>query len=345
MSLTLIAPGITIFFLIAFLIAYKINKTKLICSFLLNCFLLSFIGTIFVLSFQEKVSFLTSAISLLFFIFLLILALNNFIIIGLLFINAISVRKKEAKNRLANNLTLILAIAISILTLISLFINKNSLPTWEKVLYHSFNSIIAYYSLHFIHYFVNIIICNFARPRKNQHYIIVLGCRLIKNQVSPLLASRLDQAILFYQKQKLHAPPPKLILSGGQGKDEGRPEAIAMREYAHQKGIPLKDLIAETQSHSTLENFQFAKKLITKDCHCHSYRCIYVTSNYHVLRSGVIARRLGLKIDGIGSKTPLYYLPNAIIREYLAYLSLFKVWNIFISLFIILIVTIITLAT
>jgi hypothetical protein len=59
-----------------------------------------------------------------------------------------------------------------------------------------------------------------------------------------------------------------------------------------------------------------------------------VTNNYHVLRSSILARRAGLKIDGVGAKTSWYYLPNAIFREYVAYLSLFKTWNFVVSLLI-----------
>ncbi len=41
----------------------------------------------------------------------------------------------------------------------------------------------------------------------------------------------------------------------------------------------------------------------------------------------MIAKQAGLKISGIGAKTQRYYLPNAILREYIAYLYMHRKWN------------------
>ena len=58
------------------------------------------------------------------------------------------------------------------------------------------------------------------------------------------------------------------------------------------------------------------------------YKCIYATSNYHLLRAGIYARKAGLKINGIGAKTAFYFLPNAILREYIAYIYVYFKQNI-----------------
>jgi uncharacterized SAM-binding protein YcdF (DUF218 family) len=44
---------------------------------------------------------------------------------------------------------------------------------------------------------------------------------------------------------------------------------------------------------------------------------LFSTSGYHVLRSGIIAVKEGLRIDGIGAKTKWYFWPNAFIREFI----------------------------
>ena len=106
-----------------------------------------------------------------------------------------------------------------------------------------------------------------------------------------------------------------------------------MRVYALGRGVPEEALLLEAQSTSTLENMQFSKALMDKDSGGGSYSCIYATNNYHVLRAGIAARKAGLKIYGIGAKTAFYYLPNAILREYIAYIYLYLKWNIAFVLF------------
>ena len=46
-----------------------------------------------------------------------------------------------------------------------------------------------------------------------------------------------------------------------------------------------------------------------------SARVIYVTTNYHVFRSGVWANLAGLPAEGAGSRTKWWFWPNAFIRE------------------------------
>ena len=43
-----------------------------------------------------------------------------------------------------------------------------------------------------------------------------------------------------------------------------------------------------------------------------------VTSNYHVFRTAVECRRLGLPFDATGSPTARYFLPSALLREFAA---------------------------
>ncbi|MDR0514479.1 MAG: YdcF family protein [Coriobacteriaceae bacterium] len=66
------------------------------------------------------------------------------------------------------------------------------------------------------------------------------------------------------------------------------------------------------------------------------YSCIFSTSSYHLLRAGMTARQAGLSIDGIGARSTWYFAPNAILREYIAYLAQHKrrVATIFAALFV-----------
>ncbi len=47
-------------------------------------------------------------------------------------------------------------------------------------------------------------------------------------------------------------------------------------------------------------------------------RIAFSTTNYHVLRSGLIATSQGIAAEGIGSPTRTYFWINAFIREFIA---------------------------
>lgn len=48
------------------------------------------------------------------------------------------------------------------------------------------------------------------------------------------------------------------------------------------------------------------------------YNSIFVTNNYHLFRSSLYAKMARLNTQGVGCKVALYFLPNALIREYIA---------------------------
>lgn len=150
-------------------------------------------------------------------------------------------------------------------------------------------------------------------------FILVLGAGLTNGvMVTPLLAGRLNKAIDIFKKTK----KARFVVSGGQGADELISEAYAMKQYLVEKGIPEADILLEDQSKSTYENMKFSKALMSAQQP--SYSCIFVTSDYHVLRAAIQAKSLGLNMHGVGSRTARYYLPAAFIREYIAVIFKYK---------------------
>ncbi len=69
---------------------------------------------------------------------------------------------------------------------------------------------------------------------------------------------------------------------------------------------------------STEENLQFSKELISGK----NPKITLVTTSYHVFRALILARKQGIKCVGFGSKTKWYFTLNALIREFIGYLSL-----------------------
>lgn len=162
------------------------------------------------------------------------------------------------------------------------------------------------------------------RRRPDAEFIIVHGSGLIDGNVLPLLASRLDKAIEIYNAGGGRAT---LIPSGGQGVDEPRAEADAMAEYLLAKAIPADKIVPEDQSATTYENMANSKLIIERRS-TNPGQVLFVTSNYHVFRTALIARKIGLKAHGVGSPTAGYYLPSAIIREFVAITVMYKWWHI-----------------
>lgn len=328
----------TLAFFGIFFFLYKRNRYRLVVSFtfLLSIAFAAF--TIFLsstgqdtqnkfLQFFYAIFFVLISIFI-FFVFIF----GIYILIFLLFLNARSMFKKERKT-IANSLTLLIAIGLLLFVILSWAMAiVDNVPIWLQAIYSGCVMILAYFLIHIILFFTSILLCNFSMPKKNQQYIIVLGCGLVNGKVSTLLARRVDAAIKFYRKQEKKTAPPILVFSGGQGADEPLSEAMAMQEYALENGIPVENTLLEPNSVNTLENMKFSKNVIKYNELEKPYKAIFATSNYHIFRSGVYAKKAGIPMLGIGSKTALYYLPTALLREYLAYWWLHKKSNIILSI-------------
>lgn len=303
---------------------YFTEKRRLLNGLIFNLFLISFGAYLLLLLFETQNIFIGGIFALIAVPAFLILLFGIYILVVFLIWNGIIVLKRESRS-LANLLTLLLGIALTLYLIATVFL-INYLPAWINVLLSGIAVILIYLFIVFYNFMTVSFLYQFNRPRYNQNYIIVLGAGLINGErVSPLLAKRIDKAIAFYWAQS-HATlnPPILLMSGGQGADEKLPEAIAMKNYALEKGIPERDILVETNSTTTLENMRFSKELMDRESGGGAYRAIFSSNNYHIFRAGLFAKQAQLKANGIGAKTAFYYLPNAFLREYIAILMLHK---------------------
>ena len=162
-------------------------------------------------------------------------------------------------------------------------------------------------------------------PEKNKDYMIILGCGIRKDGTpSPLLKGRVDRALKFYREQLAETGKPlTFIPSGGQGPDEVISESESMKRYLMEKGVPEDRILLEDRSTSTYENMLFSKNVLRADdpADNHDGRIVYATTNYHVFRSGLMARRVKMRAVGIGAKTRWYFWPNAAVREFVGLLT------------------------
>lgn len=219
----------------------------------------------------------------------------------------------------------VLSFAAGILYFLYLVIWPNANDWFANDIYAFFYSIasflLAYTLLVFYLFTLSSWINLWKIYRKTYDFIIVLGSGLIGgDRVSPLLAGRIEKALALHQEH----PESKIIFSGGQGKDEKLPEAAAMAEYAKEKGLPEENSMIEDQSKNTNQNIQFSKRLIEKLGKEASSNVLVVTNRYHLFRALLTAKEEGLKCDGRGSKTKLYFSLNAFLREYIAFIFYWK---------------------
>ena len=179
-------------------------------------------------------------------------------------------------------------------------------------------AVVSYIECIFISTIVLALISAKRIPRFDKDYIIILGCKIRKDgTLTPILKSRVDRAITF-SKMQYEATGKDIIFvpSGGKGNDEGISEGEAIRNYLLNQGISNDNIIVENKSRSTYENIKFSYKLISKKNS--NPNIAFSTTNFHVFRAGIIARKQGIKVEGIGAKTKAYFFINAFIREFIA---------------------------
>ena len=153
-------------------------------------------------------------------------------------------------------------------------------------------------------------------PRRRRYdFIIIHGAGLKGQELTPLLAGRVERAYELWNAQGRRAT---LVPSGGQGEDEEISEAEAMARHLRALGVPPTQLALEDRSTTTWENLTYSRDLITRLSSATPERAALVTSDYHVFRTAMYARAVGFNADGLGSKTASYYFPTAFIREFIA---------------------------
>lgn len=159
------------------------------------------------------------------------------------------------------------------------------------------------------------------KPEPDKDFMIILGCGLKKDGTpTPLLQGRIDRALRFYHEQKEQTGKElTFVVSGGKGSDEVIAESASMKQYLLEQGIPEERIIEEGMSASTLENMEFSKDKITATGV--DGKIIFSTTNYHVFRSGLCARRVKMRAVGVGAKTKWYFWPNAWVREFAGLLT------------------------
>lgn len=144
-------------------------------------------------------------------------------------------------------------------------------------------------------------------------YAVVLGNQVYSNgQLSERLAARVNRAADLYRQGTVK----RIIVSGGIGK-EAQDEALTMRDYLVQQGIPLAMIVTDSKGDNTRLTAENARQWANLE-----QPIIVVSQLYHLSRSKMAFRQAGFQ--QVGAAYPDYFERRdfyASVRELPAWLS------------------------
>lgn len=125
--------------------------------------------------------------------------------------------------------------------------------------------------------------------------ILLLGVELDRqDRPTDELAARVKAAWSAYAQGAAET----IVACGGVLPGHAVSEADVMAEMLREAGAPESAIIREDQSQDTMGNMRFAAKLLGG---AKGKRVLVVTSDYHLLRSVMTARRVGFRAKGLAA--------------------------------------------
>ena len=155
-------------------------------------------------------------------------------------------------------------------------------------------------------------------PNEGQTAILVYGCRVQGTEPKEMLAERLDAALTL-----LNANPDAVaIVSGAVDEGEIHTEAQVMAWYLEKNGIAPGRIFRDDLANSTKGNIRGFLRVMEEQG-LTGYRCISVSSSFHMPRIAFLCGRYGLDCAYVGAKTERIQLwfPS-VVREYMAYVKM-----------------------
>ena len=160
-------------------------------------------------------------------------------------------------------------------------------------------------------------------------YLMILGSLILgEDTPSAQLIERMDRAVVYL---KSHSNAKAVCCGGCFRKEQKVSEAQIIKNYLLNNGIEEDRILLEDKSTTTYENFEFALKIIADDSgkSTEETKIAYLTSDYHIFRSGIIAKQSGVKdVLKVSAKSENQkfqrYLREYFVGYDLAYRTIFK---------------------
>jgi uncharacterized SAM-binding protein YcdF (DUF218 family) len=160
-----------------------------------------------------------------------------------------------------------------------------------------------------------------TRP-KAADLILVLGNTVDPvNRPLPRLEARLEAALALYRR----SGASMIMVSGGIDPDDGRNEALGMRDWLLARGVPPNCVIADARGNNTRASAANAQAWLS----AHGLRSAVVVSQYfHLPRARLALRQAG--IDDSGGDFPRRWFARdvySVLREVPGYLAYLMGWR------------------
>lgn len=152
--------------------------------------------------------------------------------------------------------------------------------------------------------------------KSEPNFLLILGCTVHGDDPCETLKSRIAAAAKYLTEH------PRVIAvpcGGIVQKDQTKSEAAVIRDGLIAAGIDQNRIIIEDKSKTTAQNFKNAKRIIEKAAESETGKIAFLSSEYHLLRASLIAKRVGMNIQAEPAKTP----KNELIKSYLRELIVF----------------------
>lgn len=149
-------------------------------------------------------------------------------------------------------------------------------------------------------------------PEAQVDYLVVLGAKVRQDGPSVSLWDRIYETVSY-----LNAHPDTIaIVSGGQGEDEPITEAKSMHDELVKLGISEDRIWMEDKATSTDENLRYSLDLIEEKTGQRPHTLGVLSSEYHLFRASLMAKKLGIEFVGVPAKTTkITQLINHAMRE------------------------------
>jgi uncharacterized SAM-binding protein YcdF (DUF218 family) len=147
--------------------------------------------------------------------------------------------------------------------------------------------------------------------------IVVFGAAEYAGRPSPVLRARLDHAYDLFT----HGLAPVIIATGGSGADPSFSEGGVGVDYLMRRGIPERNLIAETMGSDTAQSAERVAVIMRANG---IHTCLAVSDEYHVFRIKELLEHEGIQVyvaPRAGSRPRGHWQRMiAVLREAMSYL-------------------------
>lgn len=183
---------------------------------------------------------------------------------------------------------------------------------------HPFLSVLLFCVILFLHYAFSILLYSYKDETQKADVAIVLGAATWHNKPSPVFQERINHCINLYKNGLVE----KVVFTGGRPDNAPYSESFVAKKYAEKRGVKPEDILIEEQSKTTLQNLQFAKKLMKEH---HFTTALLVSDPIHMKRASKMAHDLKMTVYVSPTPTSKYQSIKLkldfLIRETVFYLA------------------------